>query len=66
MKGDFYSLRLHDAYCILIFLGTFDFAKIHSQSILNDKQTDLQGDQDHFLSKEMLISPLFLQLHKNP
>ena len=41
VKGDFYSLRLHDAYCILIFLGTFDFAKIHSLSILNDKQTDL-------------------------
>ena len=27
---------------------------------------NLQGDQDHFLSKEMLISPLILKLHKNP
>ena len=26
----------------------------------------LQGDQDHFLSKEMLISPSILKLHKNP
>ena len=26
----------------------------------------LQGDQDHFLSKEMLLSPSILKLHKNP
>ena len=26
----------------------------------------LQGDQDHFLAKEMLISPSILKLHKNP
>ena len=26
----------------------------------------LQGDQDHFLCKEMLISPSILKLHKNP
>ena len=41
-------------------------------SVVKDKnksgQTPLhiQGDQDHFLSKEMLISPLILKLHKNP
>ena len=27
---------------------------------------DIQGDQDHFLAKEMLISPSVLKLHKNP
>ena len=27
---------------------------------------NLQGDQDHFLCKEMLITPLILKLHKNP
>ena len=26
----------------------------------------VQGDQDHFLCKEMLISPSILKLHKNP
>ena len=26
----------------------------------------LQGDQDHFLAKEMLISPSILKLLKNP
>ena len=26
----------------------------------------LQGDQDHFFTKEMLISPSILKLHKNP
>ena len=29
-------------------------------------QKVVQGDQDHFLSKEMLISPSILKLHKNP
>ena len=28
--------------------------------------TTLQGDQDHFFSKEMLITPSILKLHKNP
>ena len=27
---------------------------------------EIQGDQDHFLPKEMLISPSILKLHKNP
>ena len=26
----------------------------------------VQGDQDHFLCKEMLISPSILKLQKNP
>ena len=26
----------------------------------------VQGDQDHFFTKEMLISPSILKLHKNP
>ena len=26
----------------------------------------VQGDQDHFLCKEMLLSPSILKLHKNP
>ena len=26
----------------------------------------IQGDQDHFFTKEMLISPSILKLHKNP
>ena len=26
----------------------------------------VQGDQDHFFTKEMLISPSLLKLHKNP
>ena len=29
-------------------------------------QIYVQGDQDHFYAKEMLISPSILKLHKNP
>ena len=44
-----------------------------SSRLLENKQLSsksfaylLQGDQDHFLCKEMLISPSILKLHKNP
>ena len=30
------------------------------------EQCTIQGDQDHFLAKEMLISLSILKLHKNP
>ena len=36
-----------------------------SQLMLGENPV-LQGDQDHFLIKEMLISLSILQLHKNP
>ena len=36
-----------------------------SRAILN-LIPNVQGDQDHFLAKEMLISPSILKLHKNP
>ena len=39
--------------------------KIHTPN-QSANQTVVQGDQDHFLSKEMLISPSILKLHKNP
>ena len=34
----------------------------HTQIFYNN----VQGDQDHFFPKEMLISPSILKLHKNP
>ena len=32
----------------------------------NSRDCNIQGVQDHFLSKEMLISLSILKLHKNP
>ena len=33
---------------------------------IHECNTGVQGDQDHFLCKEMLISRSILKLHKNP
>ena len=39
---------------------------LHECRIPSSGGAMLQGDQDHFFPKEMLISPSILKLHKNP
>ena len=47
-------------------LPTFMNIQLCKKDSLEVKKLTVQGDQDHFYAKEMLISPSILKLHKNP
>ena len=49
-----------------IFVESIPHVHKCNQSCHNNKSNEIQGDQDHFLSKEMLITLSILKLHKNP